>query len=139
MIGQARRIVLGTIEKHQPQVAAIEEPLMLPTKRAAIMFVIVLESRGRAEELGPEIAELSPATIRERLTANPRATKIDVAEVRVRDGFNQLRQLIPRRPKRAALGLSPRNKYWLHMFDALALACAANSESRPKGVARLLL
>ena len=127
VIGQARRIVLATIEKHQPQVVAIEEPLNLPTKRAHLLNVIDDELRGRAEELGLEVVALSPAAIRERVTGNPRATKIDVAEALVRNGFDQLSELIPRRPKRAALGLRPKDRYWLHMFDALALVLAASA------------
>ena len=126
VIGQARRIVLIAIERHGPQVVAIEEPLMLPTKRAAIMSAIAQELRGRAEELGLAVVELSPAAIRERVTGNPRATKIEVAEILVRQGFDQLRSLVPRRPVRAALGLRPKDKYWLHMFDALALAVTAS-------------
>lgn len=122
VVGQARRIVLATIEKHEPQVVAIEEPFNLPTKRSHLMNVIADELRGRAEEMGLEVVELSPCAIRERVTGNPRATKIDVAEALVDKGFEQLRDLIPKRPKRAALGLRPRDKYWLHMFDALALA-----------------
>ena len=127
LIGQARKIVLGEIERHAPQVVAIEEPLNLPTKRAAILSVIAQELRGRAEELGLEVRELSPMAIRESVVGNPRATKIDVAEALVRAGFDQLKDLIPRRPARAALGLRPRDKYWLHMFDALALAVAASN------------
>ena len=125
VVGQARRIVLAAIEKHSPQIVAIEEPFNLPTKRAHLLNVIADELRGRAEELGLAVVELSPAAIRERVTGNPRATKIDVAEVLVRNGFNQLHDLIPKRPARPALGLRPKDKYWLHMFDALAIAVAA--------------
>lgn len=124
LIGQARRTVLSTIEKHAPQIVAIEAPLMLPTKRAALMSVIAQELRGRTEELSIEVVELSPNAIREAVVGNPRATKIEVAETLVRGGFDQLRTLVPRRPARSALGLRPRDKYWLHMFDALALAIA---------------
>lgn len=125
VIGLARRIVLAAIERYAPDIVAIEEPFNLPTKRSNLLNVITDELRGRAEELGHEVVMLSPAAIRERVTGNPRATKVDVAEILVRDGFEQLRELIPKRPKRAALGLRPRDKYWLHMFDALALALAA--------------
>jgi Holliday junction resolvasome RuvABC endonuclease subunit len=128
VIGQARRIVLAAIEKHEPQIVAIEEPFNLPTKRSNLLNVIAEELRGRAEELGIEVVELSPATIRERVTGNPRATKIEVAETLVSAGFHQLSELIPKRPKRAALGLRPRDKYWLHMFDALAIAMAAQDD-----------
>jgi Holliday junction resolvasome RuvABC endonuclease subunit len=125
LIGQARRIVLTAIEKHQPHVVAIEEPFNLPTKRAHLLNVIDDELRGRAAELGLEVIALSPEAIRQRVTGNPRATKIEVAEHLSDTGFDQLRDLIPKRPKRAALGLRPRDKYWLHMFDALAIAVAA--------------
>jgi hypothetical protein len=37
VIGQARRIVLAATAGHAPQIVAIEAPLMLPTKRAALM------------------------------------------------------------------------------------------------------
>ncbi len=129
VIGQAKRIVLAEIERHSPDVVAIEEPLMLPTKRAAILSVIEQELRARAEELGLEVVELSPSTIRERVVGNPRATKIEVAERLVARGFDQLRALIPKRPARAVLGLRPKDKYWLHMFDALAVASAAGGRA----------
>lgn len=128
VIGQARRIVLAAIAKHSPQVVAIEEPLNLPTKRAAILSVITQELQGRAEELGLDVVELSPLTIRERVVGNPRATKIEVAETLVRSDFSQLQNLVPRRPSRSALGLRPKDKYWLHMFDALALAVSVAQE-----------
>jgi Holliday junction resolvasome RuvABC endonuclease subunit len=124
VIGQARRVVLAAIARHAPDIVAIEEPLMLPTNRAALMSVIEQELRGRAEELGIEVVELSPATIRERVVGNARAIKIEVAEALVRSEFSQLQALVPMRPTRAALGFGPKEKYWLHMFDALALARA---------------
>jgi Holliday junction resolvasome RuvABC endonuclease subunit len=125
VVGQAKLITLAAIEKYSPGVVAIEEPLMLPTKRAALLSVIAQELRARAEELGLAVVELSPATIRSRVVGDRRATTIDVAEALVRDGFPQLRKLIPERPARPALGLRPRDKYWLHMFDALAMARSA--------------
>lgn len=125
VIGQARRIVLAAIEQHSPQVVAIEEPLNLPTKRAHLLNVIVDELRERAHELRLAVELVTPVKVRERVVGNPRATKIDVAEALVRQGFDQLKALVPKRPVRAALGLRPRDKYWLHMFDALALALAA--------------
>lgn len=123
-IGLAKRIVLAMIEKHRPDVVAIEAPLNLPTKRSHLLNVIADELRDRAAEVGMAVEELSPETIRRRLTGNARATKIDVAEYLVANGFSQLRQFVPKRPARPALGLRPRDKYWLHMFDALALAHA---------------
>jgi Holliday junction resolvasome RuvABC endonuclease subunit len=127
VIGQARRVVLAAMERYQPDVVAIEEPFNLPTKRAHLLNVISDELRERAAELGMEIVVLSPEEIRRRVVGNPRATKIEVAEHLTRNGFDQLEALIPTRPTRPVLGLKPKDKYWLHAFDALALAVASRS------------
>jgi Holliday junction resolvasome RuvABC endonuclease subunit len=134
LVGQARRIVLAAIEEHGPHVVAIEKPYALPTKRAAILSVIAQELRGRAEDLGLHVIELAPEAVRQAVVGDPRATKIDVAEKLVAGEFGQLADLVPKRPARAALGMRPRDRYWLHVFDALGLAVAARgrttSESR---------
>lgn len=124
VIGQAKRIVLGYVAKHEPRVVAIEKPLPIATRRGAILNVIADELRERARELNLEVRELGPSDIRERVVGNPRATKIEVADTLVTLGFEALRPMIPKKPKRSALGLRPKDKYWLHMFDALALAIA---------------
>jgi Holliday junction resolvasome RuvABC endonuclease subunit len=128
-IGQARRVVLQAIARHQPQIVAIEEPLMLATKRAALVSVIVQELRGRAEELSLDVVEISPQAIRQTVVGNPYATKLDVAESLVVDDFWQLKSLVPRRPLRSALGYRSKDKYWLHMFDALAVAVAQSKST----------
>lgn len=125
VIGQAKRIVLGYVAKHGPQVVAIEKPLPIATRRGAILNVIADELHERAKELNLEVVEIGPAEIRQRVVGSPKATKIEVAEKLVALGFEVLRPMIPKKPKRSALGLRPKDKYWLHMFDALALAIAA--------------
>lgn len=122
LIGQARRIVLEMIVRHSPQIVAIEKPLQIPTRRANILNVMAEEFRRRGEELELRVVEISPQVIRERVVGNPHATKIEVAEKLARNNFPQLKELIPRKPARAALGLRAKDRYWLHMFDALALA-----------------
>jgi Holliday junction resolvasome RuvABC endonuclease subunit len=124
-IGQARRTVFKYIEQRSPQIVAIEAPYLIASPRGAVLTVLAKEIHERAKELGLRVVELSPEDVRKRVTGNRRATKIDVAEALVRHGFDQLANLVPKRPARAALGLRPRDKYWLHMFDALALAVAA--------------
>jgi Holliday junction resolvasome RuvABC endonuclease subunit len=124
VIGQARRVLLEVIARHQPDVVAIEEPLAIATERAAVLSVIVQELRRRAEELSLQVIELSPRAIRQAVVGNPHATKLEVAEGLVAGPFAELRRLVPRRPARSALGLRSKDKYWLHMFDALALCRA---------------
>jgi Holliday junction resolvasome RuvABC endonuclease subunit len=122
VMGQAKRIVLGYVARHNPDMVAIEEPLAIATPRGAILQVIAQELLERAKELGIRVHKSAPREIRRRVAGNERATKIEIAEALVRIGFDELKPLIPLRPKRSALGLRPKDKYWLHMFDALAVA-----------------
>ena len=127
VIGQARRVVFGYIERHGPQFVAIEAPYLIATKRGAVLTVLARELHERAKELGLEVAELSPEKVRQAVTGNPRATKYEVAQKLAID-FPELRRLVPKKPKTQALWLTSRERYWLHMFDAFALSVAVGSE-----------
>lgn len=125
VIAQARRLILTYIAEFRPDVVAMEEPLLRPTKRAALVSVIAQELRGRSKELRLETREISPKAVRRILVGNPYAKKLEVARHIVRDHFPELRGRLPRQPKRAVLGFSHRDRYWFHMFDAIAVALSA--------------
>jgi len=124
VIGQARRVVFEYIERHGPQIVAIEAPYLIATKRAAVLSTIAQELHERSKELGLCVRELSPEGVRSVVTGNRRATKYEVAQKLVWDQFPELKALAPVRPAPAAIWLKPRERYWLHMFDAIALAIA---------------
>ena len=130
VIGQAKRIVLGYVARWSPGLLAYEAPLPIATGQGAILKVIATELRERSRELGLEVRSLGPQEVRERLLGNPRATKLDVAQALVAMGFEELRAKLPEKPKRSALGFRPREKYWLHAFDALAVAVAVATPAR---------
>jgi Holliday junction resolvasome RuvABC endonuclease subunit len=136
VIGQAKRIVLAYIAKYAPDIVAIEKPLPIPTKRVAILSVITQELHERAVELDLEVIELAPAQVRKIVAGNPRATKLQAAEAVLKLGFEELRPKLPKRPTRAALGLRPGERYWLHVFDALALAVAVHGQHHTPIAAR---
>jgi Holliday junction resolvasome RuvABC endonuclease subunit len=124
LVGQAQRVVLGLIRDFTPQLVVIEKPLLLPTKRAALVSVISQELLTRGAELGCCVLEMDARSARQRVVGNPAATKLNVARVIVRDHFPLLEPKLPTPPARAALGFAPKDRYWLHMFDALALCLA---------------
>lgn len=126
VIGQARRVVLRLIALHAPSVVAIEAPYLIPTPRAAVLSTITQEIHARAKETGSEVVELKPEVVRERLTGNAKATKYEVAQWLARERFPELSALVPQKPKVPALWLTSRERYWLHMFDALALAATSS-------------
>ena len=102
-----------------------------PTKRAALLSALAQEFHERSREMGVDVVELKPEVVRERLTGDAKATKYEVAQRLVAEGFPQLEALVPQKPKVPALWLTARERYWLHMFDALASAAAAQS-ARPE-------
>jgi Holliday junction resolvasome RuvABC endonuclease subunit len=123
VIGQAKRIVLSCIAEHSPVIVGIEQPLPIPTNRAAVLSVIAQELQARSRELRIDVVELSPREVRRQVVGNPFATKLEVAR-NLAERFPEMRSMVPQPPKRAVLGLRPRDRYWLHMFDALAVAFA---------------
>jgi Holliday junction resolvasome RuvABC endonuclease subunit len=128
VIGQARRVVLRLIALHAPSVVAIEAPYLLPTPRAAVLSTLTQEIHERAKETGAAVVELRPEQVRQALTGNPKATKYEVAQRLARERFPELAALVPQKPKVPALWLTSRERYWLHMFDALGLAIATEGE-----------
>src|SRR5947207_5352628 len=60
LIGQARKVVLGYIERHAPDIVAIEAPYLISSKRAAVLSTIAQELNARAKEIGVKVVELSP-------------------------------------------------------------------------------
>ncbi|MBP6965784.1 MAG: crossover junction endodeoxyribonuclease RuvC [Armatimonadetes bacterium] len=124
IIDQARRIVLSYIREYIPAIVGIEKPLLFPTKRAALVSVIVQELRARSHELGLGVLELSARQARQIVVGDPNARKLDVAQAIVGMGFEDLRSKLPKEPPHPVLGYKSRDRYWLHMFDALAIALA---------------
>jgi Holliday junction resolvasome RuvABC endonuclease subunit len=124
VIDQARRIVLSYLAEYTPAIVGIEKPLLVPTKRAALVSVIAQELHARAREVGMEVHEISAPEVRRIVVGNPYAKKVDVARVIVKLGFEDLRVHIPKDPPHPVLGYRPRERYHLHMLDALAVALA---------------
>lgn len=125
LLGQARGVVFQYIERFGAQVVALEKPYVLDSDRAVTLRALVRELRERSKEFGLSVVELSPEEVRKGVAGNGRATKHEVAEA-LSGIFPELRVHVPRRPKIPALWLSSRDRYWLHAFDAVAVAVAAS-------------
>ncbi len=122
VIGQARRVVLEYIQDFGPTVVGIEKPLLFPTKRAALVSVIAQELDARSREVGLRVVEISAREVRRIVVGNPYAKKLDVARAIVGMGFRSLKVNLPKEPPHPVFGYRSQDKYWLHMFDALAVA-----------------
>ena len=118
------------IKKHKPDVVAIERPLLKPTKRGALVTVVAQELRAHSRELGVRVVTIPVKGVRKSVTGNEWAKKVEVAK-KLATQFPELASLVPVPPKRAALGLRSRDRYWLHLFDALAVATATSGGVQP--------
>lgn len=126
LLGQARYVIVDYIKQHKPDVVAIERPLLKPTKRGALVTVVAQELRAHSRELGVRVVTIRVRDVRKSVTGNEWAKKLEVAKT-LAERFPELTSMVPSPPKRAALGLRPKDRYWLHLFDALAVACAGHA------------
>jgi Holliday junction resolvasome RuvABC endonuclease subunit len=122
LVGQAKGVLLKYVRDYAPGIVAIEQPLLLPTKTASLLSTIGQELVVRAAALGCLSVEFSAKEIRRELLGNAGVTKLEVAHALARL-YPQLQSKLPKRPARAVLGWSAKDRYWLHAFDALAVAC----------------
>ncbi|MBU1698947.1 MAG: crossover junction endodeoxyribonuclease RuvC [Candidatus Eisenbacteria bacterium] len=130
VIDQARQIILSYIQEFTPSIVGIEKPLLVPTKRAALVSVIAQELHARAREVGMKVIEISPRDARRIVVGNPHAKKIDVARAISGMKIEGLHVDAPKAPPHPVLGYRPKDKYWLHLFDALAVAIAVGRIAR---------
>ncbi len=75
---------------------------------------------------------LSPREVRRIVVGNPYAKKLEVAQA-LAGRFPELRGRLPAAAPHRVLGYRPRDKYWLHLFDALAVALACKDASVDSG------
>lgn len=116
LLGQAKAAMVELLEEARPDIVVIEEPFFAETRRSALLTFLVDELRGRVRAGGVRLREYGPRRVREILLGNPRATKRDIA----RFVAGRFPELAPR--------LHPddfwKEKYWSHVFDAVALGMA---------------
>lgn len=116
LLTQARDTMEALLEASQPDRVVIERPFFAQTKRSALLTFLVEELRRRVREGKVDLTEYGPREVRSILLGNPKATKRDIA-----------RYVAGRYPE-LTTHLHPgdfwREKYWGHVFDAVALALA---------------
>ena len=127
LIGQAKDVLLRYVRDFGPGIVAIERPLLLPTKVASLLSTIGQELHARAKALGCSVLEMDARQVRSVLLHNPAATKLQIARL-LAEFYPELAPKLPTRPARSAVGWRARDRYWLHAFDALAVAQAASGQ-----------
>jgi Holliday junction resolvasome RuvABC endonuclease subunit len=116
LLGQAKRAMDRLLKEARPEVVVIEKPFFARTRRSALLTFLVDELRGRVAAGKVSLREYSPRSVRTILLDDPKATKRDIARF-VSGRFPELRQHF--HPKDHW-----KERYWSHVFDAVALALA---------------
>ena len=116
LLGQAKTVMMELLEELRPQVVVIEQPFFAKTKRSALLTFLVQELRGRVIAQKVSVREYGPRQVREILLDNSKATKRDIARL-VAKRFPELKQHLH-------FGDFWKEKYWSHVFDAIALGLA---------------
>ena len=121
-LARATRTVLDDlIEHHRPTLIAYEASVYTHQLASAMLHAVEREIRRSAKAADLKVVSYEPSYIRQILCGDPWATKQMVAA-----------KLVERFPELAGYrsGQSPRSeRYWLNMFDALAVAVTALSDS----------
>lgn len=122
LLNQADKRMKELLADYEPSLVVIEKPFFSKTRRSALLVFLVQELRARVLAGNLRLVELSPIRVREVLLKNPRATKRDIAGL-VASRYPQLTQYL-------SFESHWKEKYWSHVFDAVALGLAAEDKSQ---------
>jgi Holliday junction resolvasome RuvABC endonuclease subunit len=114
----AKRAILKIIKRNKPDILLLEKPCFIQQKSSKKFKALFNSFKKTAQEKKLAIHELSPKTVRKTLYPDTRATRLKVAQSIVSQ-YSYLKRYLPRNIP--ILFLSQREKYWLRMFDAVAL------------------
>ena len=112
-----RAVVTDLIERYAPTVLAYEQSVYVQQLSSALLRAVERELARTAKTSDLRVITYSPSYVRQALCGDPWSTKHMVA-ARLVQRFPEL--------ERHRIGQSARSeRYWLNMFDALAVAVVA--------------
>lgn len=116
LLTEGKRTMERLLREEHPDVVVIEKPFFAKTRRSALLTFLVQELRARVRHGEVTLREYGPRRVREVLLGNPRATKRDIAR--------EVARRFPELAQHLHPGDHWREKYWSHVFDAVALGLA---------------
>ncbi|HHT9126722.1 MAG TPA: crossover junction endodeoxyribonuclease RuvC [Candidatus Brocadiia bacterium] len=128
VLRQGGRIVERLIDEYDPQVLALEKTFYAGSKRSSILHVFCKEIMAVAKEKGINFFEYPPTMVRKIVCGDGMATKKETARVIV-NRFPELSEYLIE-PK--WYSERQRERYWMNMFDAVAVALACHQKDLDK-------
>jgi Holliday junction resolvasome RuvABC endonuclease subunit len=126
VLQETRRALWRLIDRYHPAVLAYEKTFWTSSKRLALLHVQEAEIQRVGQMRKLKMAGYAPTKVRAIVCGDGRATKADVADILI-ERFPELKRY--RRPEGYA-------RYWLHMFDAIAVGVASAPETSRTTAAR---
>jgi len=117
---QVHKIIQKLIDTFNPKCLVIEKPFDRWRKQSKLLNKLVKEITRTVRQNNVELIELSPEEVRLTITKNEHATKQDI--VNALSSISDLSVLLEFD--------RINDRYWHHMFDALALAVAVEMKAQ---------
>lgn len=113
LLEQVNHVFKQLIEEYSPAVLVIEKTFFYSNKNVSNLIAVAEEIKALAKKYRLQIAEYAPKTVRKNVCKSGKATKVETANI-LCSRFPELH--IYRQQNRKW-----KEKYWLNMFDAVAL------------------
>jgi len=114
LCAEGQRFMQGLLDAYAPQLLVIEKTWYAKSKRSTRLHVFVEATEGFAAQQGLLVRAYSPRMVKKMMCGQGDATRRDLAETLIRQRYHFLAKYLQR-------DLRTRDKYWLSMFDAVAL------------------
>lgn len=114
------KIVEKLIDDYEPQVLALEKTFYAGSKRSSILHVFCKELKAVAKERDIKFFEYPPTMVRKIVCGDGWARKRETARV-VANQFPELREYLV---EAKWYSERQRERYWMNLFDAVAVALA---------------
>jgi Holliday junction resolvasome RuvABC endonuclease subunit len=129
LLAEGQQFVQGLMDTFDPQVFVLEQTWYAHSTRSARLRGFVEAMQRSALWQGLTVLTYTPTIVKKMLCGDGNVTKREVAETLVRKHYSYLAKYL-------RTDLRTRDRYWQHMFDAVALGLTGCEEANRKRVAR---
>jgi Holliday junction resolvasome RuvABC endonuclease subunit len=124
LLHQVQRVFTKLIQDYAPTTLVIEKPFWVQYETLCNLGAVADKIKSVAESNSLEIVEYSPKTVRKHICRSGKATKLETAKI-ICDHYPELLNHLHQDKK-------CKEKYWSHVFDAVAVAVMYFTEGSRK-------
>lgn len=118
LINSVRHIIYTLVDRYQPDILTVEKIFEVENQDVSLLKLVNREVKYVARKRNLRVKSYSPIMVRQKLCGEGRATKRKVAEI-LTNTYPELKVYLDQERYW-------KEKYWLNMFDAVALGLACH-------------